>query len=229
MRRPLLNTLIAIAIVIPLLAADAPSPAVGDFTAQSDIGIVQPAGSATFDRAANKYTVTSSGANVWAKHDDFHFVYRKAPADLTITADVATSADAPGKIAHRKGGLMVREGLDADAPYVDVMVHGDGSIGLQYRTAKGEITTGVKTTLIAPATVRLERHGDTFTASAAPRPADPTARPTADAFKPIGSLTVTLNDPVFVGLAVSAHDAATTETATFSNLTFTEEKAPPAK
>ena len=41
---------------------------------------------------------------------------------------------------HRKAGLIVRAGQDADAPYADAVVHGDGLTSLQFRRTKGAIT-----------------------------------------------------------------------------------------
>lgn len=186
----------------------------GEFEAQADVGTVEPAGWAEFDKAAKQYRIKSSGENIWAKHDDFHFVYRKASSDMSITSDVELIGQ--GKNAHRKAGLMIREGLDADAAYVDVMVHGDGLVALQYRSAKGEATLDVKSSVKAPATVRLERHGEMFSAYAAPAAAKGAAE--GDKFVLIGSIKVAMKDPVYAGLAVTAHDAKVTEQAVFSNV-----------
>jgi TolB protein len=193
-------------------AADPPTnQTFGDFEAQADVGKVEPAGAAEYDRAKYQYTLKSSGENIWAKHDDFHFVYRKISGDCSLTADIALVGQ--GKNAHRKAGLMIRQSLDPDAPYVDVMVHGDGMIALQYRPAKGEITKDIKSKVKSPATVKLERHGDTFTVAVAPNADKPE-------FQPTGSIKLELKDPVCAGLALSAHDANTTETATFSSVTL---------
>src|SRR5438105_4458355 len=79
----------------------------GDFTAQADVGTVEPAGSAKFDKSASRYRIQSAGDNIWAKHDDFHFLYRNASGDTTITADVELLGE--GKNAHRKAGCMIRQ------------------------------------------------------------------------------------------------------------------------
>lgn len=186
----------------------------GLFDAQADVGTVSPAGTARFDKASGQYRVTSGGQNVWGTHDDFHFVYRKASGDMTLTADVTLAGESHGP--HRKGGLMIRQGLEPDAAYVDVMVHGDGLIGLQYRTEKGGQTADTKATVKAPATVRLERKGDTFTLYVAPigQSAD---KP--QAFERVGAVKAELKDPVYVGLAVCSHDAKASETAVFSGVT----------
>lgn len=191
------------------VAADAPGK-LGEFEASADVGAVNPPGTATYDAATKQYRLTSAGENIWNKVDAFHFCYRKVSGDVSITADVDLVG--AGKNAHRKAGVMIRQSLDADAPYVDVMVHGDGSIGLQYRKEKGGITAGTKPDVKAPVTVKLSRKGDTFTMWLGTR---------GQELKEAGAIEVKLVDPVYVGLALSAHDATTTETATFANLLIT--------
>jgi TolB protein len=203
-----------------LPAADPPTnQTLGDFEAQADVGKVDPPGAAEYDKTKNQYTLKSSGENIWAKHDDFHFVYRKLSGDCSLTADITLVGQ--GKNAHRKAGLMIRQSLDPDAPYVDVVIHGDGMIALQYRPAKGEITKDIKSKVKSPATVKIERQGDAFTVAIAPKTDKPAAEP---AFQPTGSIKVELKDPIYAGLALSAHDASTIETAVFTNVAMKDSK-----
>ncbi len=200
-----------IAVLLASLAVTADESKVGEFDGQADVGSEAPAGTGQFDKATGEYKVSSGGENIWGKHDDFHFVYRKLSGDVTLTADVTLVGE--GKVLHRKGGCMIRQGLEADDPYVDVVVHGDGSIGLQYRLAKGEITAGVKPAdLKTPATIRLERRGDVFTAYASPKGEKP------GEFKVVGTIKAALKEPVYVGLVLSAHDAKAVENAVFSHV-----------
>lgn len=187
----------------------------GIFDAETDVGTVTPPGSATFDKATQQYTLKSSGQNIWGKHDDFHFAYRKLSGDLVLTAEV--SFVGPDTHPHRKAGWMIRQGLEPDAAYVDAMVHGEGLISLQYRTKQGEITQGIQSPVSAPAIVRLERHGDKFEMYVAPKPEKADGEPK---FQLAGSVTLSLKDPVYVGLAVSAHDPKATETASVSGVTL---------
>ena len=175
-----------------------------------DVGKVELPGSAQALPDKAGYRITGSGANIWNKEDAFHFVARKLSGDLVFRMDVAWEGE--GKANHRKACAMVRQSLDADAPYADVAVHGDGLIALQYRKTKGGITLSVPTTIKAPATVKLERDGNVFTASVA-RQGQP--------FQPIGAVTVELTDPVYAGLAVCSHNATVAETAIFSNVALT--------
>jgi len=144
---------IALVILCGCAAIRAAEAELGEFDSQADVGTVEPAGSGEFDKTTKQYRIKSSGENIWAKHDDFHFVYRNATSDMSITSDVELIGQ--GNNAHRKAGLMIREGLEPDAAYVDVMVHGDGLVALQYRSAKGEATLDIKSSIKAPAKVRL--------------------------------------------------------------------------
>ncbi|HEY7115254.1 MAG TPA: hypothetical protein VH475_01640 [Tepidisphaeraceae bacterium] len=184
----------------------------GDFEAQADVGTVEPPGSATFDKSTGQYRITSAGANIWGAHDDFHFVYRKSAGDVVLlTADIAWVGQ--GKNAHRKAGCMIRQSLDPDSPYADIMIHGDGLISLQYRESKGGQTKEIKSETKAPAAIRLERRGDTFTAFVAPKKDGKPGE-----FHSVGSIKLALGEPAYAGLAVSSHEPKDQETAVFTRV-----------
>ncbi len=179
----------------------------GLFEAGDDVGQVSLSGSAQYDARTGQYRITGSGANMWGSEDAFHFVWRKVSGDLKLSTCI--TFEGSGGNPHRKGGWMVRKSLEADAPYVDAIVHGDGLTSLQYRTQAGGDTAEIQSPVKAPKAVRLERDGDLFTLSVAA--GDGT-------FQPVGSMTVPLGDPVYVGLAVCSHDATRRETAVFSDV-----------
>jgi hypothetical protein len=190
-----------------LLASSLRAVADDEFAAGVDVGKVELPGTTKVLPDKAGYRITGSGANIWAKADAFQFAARKVSGDLVFSMDVAWVGE--GKANHRKACAMVRQSLEADAPYADVAVHGDGLIALQYRKTKGGVTFGVQTPIKAPATVKLERDGNVFTVSVA-RKGQP--------FQPVGAVTVELTDPVYAGLAVCSHNAKESETALFSNV-----------
>ncbi|MCX7047836.1 MAG: hypothetical protein NTX50_20415 [Candidatus Sumerlaeota bacterium] len=190
-----------------LMPISAIAVGVGEFESAVDVGAIDLPGAAEFIPDKAQYRITGSGANIWGKEDAFQFVWRKLSGDLVFSMDVEWIGE--GKEKHRKACAMVRQSLDPDSPYCDVAVHGDGLIELQYRKAKGETTYGVRTPTTAPATVKLERDGDVFTVSVARK---------GESFQPVGAVSVALPDPVYAGLAVSSHNAKTSETAIFSNV-----------
>jgi len=179
----------------------------GEFDQATDIGVIEVPGSAVYLAEQGRYRISGSGANIWTTIDAFQFLWKKAAGDLVFSMDVGWEGD--GKVAHRKACAMVRQSLDDDSPYLDVAVHGDGLIEMQYRECKGGVSIGVRTPVKAPATVRIERDGDVFTASVS-KDGGP--------FQPIGAFALGMSDPVNVGLAVSSHDVKSLATAVFSNV-----------
>jgi len=181
----------------------------GIFEGTSDVGTIGHAGAVAFDSEIGEYSVTGAGANIWGTQDAFRFVYRKLTGDAALTASLRWKGE--GKNAHRKAGWMVRQSPDADSPYADAVIHGDGLISLQYRRVPGGPTEEVQAPVRAPATIRLERHADVFSLSVSRD---------GKVYQPVGSVSVTLTDPAYAGLFVCSHDDSTTETAVFSNVAF---------
>ncbi len=177
------------------------------FEGQTDVGPVARKGDARYDPDRKEYRLTGGGENMWGTKDAFHYAWRRLPGDLTLVAEVSFP-DKEGD-PHRKAGWVVRQDLEADAPYADAIVHADGLVSLQYRLVRGGPTLEVASPIRAPARVRLDRTGDVFTLSV--------SRP-AGTFQPVGSVSVTLADPVYVGLGVCAHDDEALATAVASGV-----------
>ena len=179
----------------------------GEFERSADVGQVSLPGSARFDSATGQYHITGGGANMWGTEDAFHFAWRRVAGDLKLSTKVAFVGT--GGDPHRKAGWMVRQDLDPDAAYVDAVMHGDGLTSLQYRAEKGGPTQEIQTPIKAPARLLLERDGSLFTFSVVD---------VDGVLYPVGSMSVSLGDPAYVGLAVCAHDDTRRETAVFSEV-----------
>jgi len=117
---------------------------------------------------------------------------------------------------HRKAGWMIRQDLEPDSPYVDAVAHGGGLISLQYRLTKGADTEEVKSTIPAPATLKLIRDGDVFSLYVSED---------GKKFESAGEVSLSLSDPVYAGLIVCSHNNAITETAIFKNVKMKQKKA----
>lgn len=179
----------------------------GLFTNQTSIG--NSTGAALFDPTSATYRLTGKGANIWGQADDFHYLWKQASGDIVLQAD--NQFEGPGTNPHRKVVLMVRQSLDANSPYADVAIHGDGMISLQYRSAAGQATRELRSTATAAgATFRLERHGDQFNMVI--------TKPGANPAQPPNLVTVPMKDPVYVGIGISSHEAAVEETSNIKNL-----------
>src|SRR5713226_2724121 len=120
------------------MAAPEAGTAVGIFEGHGDVGTVLHAGSVEYDAAKGTYTIAGSGENMWFGKDAFHFAWKQASGDVTLTADI--SFIGKGVQEHRKAVLMIRQRLDADSAYADVALHGNGLTSPQYREEKGAAT-----------------------------------------------------------------------------------------
>ena len=197
--------------VLGQISASGQGAALGEFDGRGDIGGPKIAGSATYDAKTQEYALSAAGVNMWAQKDEFHFVWKRMTGDFIIQARVELLGK--GVDPHRKVGLMVRPTQDADAPYVDGVVHGDGLTSLQFRRTKGAITEQVESTVKGADVIQIERKGQTYIFSAA-KFGDPfTTSEVAD---------VSLGDEVLVGLALCSHNPDVTERALFKDVRFTK-------
>jgi TolB protein len=198
--------------------SDEAAAAIGVFTNHQDVGSVARSGSVDFDPGARTYTVSGGGENMWSTRDAFHYVWKKASGDLTLTSDIAFIG--AGKEAHRKACLVIRQSLDADAAYVDVALHGDGLTSLQFRSSRGAATHEVQANVSAPRRLRIEKRGNYILMYLAAA---------GDALHFSGAaVRLAFTEPFYVGLGVCAHNKDVTEKATFSNVELeTARPAPP--
>ena len=96
----------------------------GAFTNSDDVGAPPLKGSAEFDAATGQYKITGTGTDIWAKADQFHYVWREMSGNFAVTATAKFLTDG---IAHRKAVIMLRKSLDTDSPFVHLAIHGDGT------------------------------------------------------------------------------------------------------
>lgn len=187
-------------------ALAAPSP-LGQFEDHGDVGAPKIAGSAAYNAVSQEYSLSASGTNMWAQRDEFHFVWKKMKGDFILQTRVELLGK--GTDPHRKLGLIIRTSLDADAPYVDAAVHGDGLTSLQFRRTKGAITEQVQSTVKGADVVQLERKGGTYVFSAAKY---------GEPFTPVEVKDIALGDDVLVGLFLCAHNPDVVERAAFRDV-----------
>jgi regulation of enolase protein 1 (concanavalin A-like superfamily) len=193
-----------------LLAASAlaQSGNLGAFTNSGDVGNPSRNGTTEFNASGGQYRITGSGANIWAKQDQFQYVWREMTGNFTVMATMrflGRGAD------HRKAGIMVRQSLDTDATYADVVIHGNGMPGLQWRSRQGEDTNAFDLPFDGPGTfkVRLVRTGVRIYMYLAKDGSE---------LKEIAHTEVSLRNPILVGLAVCSHQADASDTVIFSDV-----------
>lgn len=181
----------------------------GLFEGQNDIGNINNLpGGVVYNKAKKTYTISGSGVNMWFTHDAFHYVWKKVSGNISIAADIKWIGN--GVNPHRKACLIIRQGLEANSPYADVAVHGDGLTSLQYREEYGSLTREIQSNVKAPKRVLIEREGDYIFMSVAGK--DGKLHPAG------GSFRLKLNEPFYIGLGVCSHDSTVIEKAIFSNV-----------
>ena len=191
----------------------ASSGSIGPFDYETDVGGPLRAGSASYNAARAEYRIMGGGANMWGQTDAFHYLYRQASGDLTLTATVHFPQS--GGNEHKKAGWMVRQQLTPNSPYADVVLHASGLASLQYRLTEGGETQEIQSRISMPETIRLVRLGNSFSLWAARA---------GGSLELAGSVEVPLRDPVYVGLAACAHDPEALEEAVISNVSLLEFK-----
>jgi hypothetical protein len=170
------------------------------------------------DNGNGTFTMSSSGTDVWNNGDQFRFAYKSLNGDGSIVARVDSIANTN---VWAKGGVMIRQSIDPGSTHAFMPITAGGSgagngASFQRRlTAAGASTNddNAAPAVAAPYWVKVERKGNSFTGSIS---AD------GKTWKQLGTAqTITMTNPVLIGLAVTSHDAALTTTAEISNVSTT--------
>jgi Tol biopolymer transport system component len=182
-------------------------PAVGYFEATADIGAPAITGSTTHDAASQTYTLSAGGTNMWGARDEFQFAWRKMSGDFLIRTHVKFVGT--GTDPHRKIGVIIRKGLEADSPYVDATVHGDGLTSLQHRQVAAGPTATISAAITHADVIELKREGRRYIMGVA-KLGQPMVH--TEFYGP------DLGPDVHVGLFACSHNPKVKETATFTNV-----------
>jgi hypothetical protein len=180
----------------------------GPFTNATDVGGPAIQGATVYNASTGEFHITGAGANMWAKEDQFQYVYRQMTGNFTVSASLKFLGTGAG---HRKGGIIVRQDLDIDSKYAGVMVHGDGMPALQWRSDKGDITNTFNLPFDGPGefNIRMVRQGVRIYLYVGKNGAEA---------KEVVHTEVSFQGPVYVGLGVTSHDPKAKDTLVFSNV-----------
>ncbi len=208
------KTILLGAIALLTMTGFAAAEPLGLFTDHQDIGRPRHPGSASYDASTKTWRITAGGQNMWAARDDFHYVWKKMSGNVRATVDLkfVSPTPKPGDpgVLHRKGGIVLRESLDTDAAYVDVLRMGNEQMSIQYRETKGGLTHLIWINTPRQGTVRLEKVGDYAYVSVLGKD--------GKLVHAGGSFKLHIPGPYYIGLGVCPHDDNITETMEFSNL-----------
>ena len=178
-----------------------------------------PASTGSFvEGPVGTYTMTGSGADIWVVNgieaDEFHFAYKMLSGAGSIIARIDSVENTND---WAKAGVMIRETLDPDSAHAFACVTPANGVAMQYRPSTGGTSVNYNQTgVAAPYWVKLERSiSGMFTVSHSAN---------GTTWQPVTGSTpqnVPMGANVYIGLALTAHDATLTCQAVFSNVTTT--------
>jgi len=158
-------------------------------------------------------TVAGRGSSLWAS-DHLHFVYQEITGDFWVELEINSFGGSGGD--WRKGGLMIRDSLQSQAPRVMVnYAPGQGVLQFAYRQTDGggggnDFASNVSVSL--PVLVAVERRGNRFTAYYSTDGGVTWIQPTGGLG---GVVNVTMDGDPMVGMGVSSYDDSRTLQASF--------------
>lgn len=204
--------LLPVLLLLSSLHPFAQNASLGVFDNHADIGHPKNPGNAVYNAAAQEYSLTGAGYNIWFERDELHYAYKKIKGDFMLTANFAFVGK--GSNAHRKIGWMVRESLDDNAAQMSAVAHGDGLTVLQWRVVKGAFMRDPQDEIFAPKkgyqVLQLERKGKMMILRAAQ---------VNEPMQVIGMHEMPdWKEEIFAGLFICSHDSAVTENARVWNV-----------
>jgi hypothetical protein len=175
-------------------------------------GLPESVGSFSYNPAADIYTMTADGWDISGTADGFHYAFKRLSGVGSIQAQVLSVQNTN---EWAKAGVMIREDLDPNSAHAMTFVTPGQGVVFEYRPSKGADNVGAagqQTGITAPHWVRITRSGNTFTAEHSTN---------GSSWDTVGTpQTIPMAASVYVGLAVTSHDAALTCQATFSDVTI---------
>jgi hypothetical protein len=174
-----------------------------------------PASVGSFTEAPfGTYTITSSGTDITAQSDGFHYAYKMLTGPGSIIARIV-SVDNTDPWA--KAGVMIRETLEPDSAHALICVTPNNGVASVVRVSTGDDSfTSNQAGITAPHWVKLERDlAGNFTVF---HSADGSNWVSLEDFT---SQRIQMGANVYIGLAVTSRNAGETCQAVFSDVSIT--------
>jgi hypothetical protein len=165
------------------------------------------------------YTMTGSGADIWGTADQFHFAFKTLAGAGSIEAQVLSVQNTD---PWAKAGVMIRETLEAGSKFAAVYITPGNGCRFQARltadadaTSDTNVASSTQLAITAPYYVRIERDAaGSFRGYYSSDGANWQAMTW-------NAQSIPMSSNVYVGLAVTAHNAAAVCETKFSNVKTT--------
>jgi hypothetical protein len=157
------------------------------------------------------FTLVGSGADIYNTADQFRYAYQSGSGDCSVIAEVNSVSDTD---VFAKGGVMIRETLNAGSMFALAYMRPDDQVQFVWRSSTGGSASS--SSLVggtgSPKWVEIVRSGNTFSAYYKVNAGDPWTQ--------IGSSqTISMATGTQIGLAVTSHNTGSLCPAIFNNVT----------
>jgi hypothetical protein len=162
------------------------------------------------------YTMVGSGADIWDIADEFHYAYKTLTGVGSIVVRVQSVENTN---TWAKAGVMIRETLEPGSKHASMVVTPAQGVSFQRRVAADGASTDTTTAgIVAPQWVKIARDlAGNFTASYSAN---------GSTWTTLGTENIQMSAMVYIGLAVTSHDADLACQAVITNVTATGNVGP---
>ncbi len=183
-------------------------------------------GSASYDATTNTYEIQGGGLDIWNNADQFHFLYTTVSGDFVMECNMehdeserSTSTD-----EWIKGMMMGRQNLTAGSPNFGTRCRRDGQYSWQMRALQDGASSSDSNNRVTFTTEgyaedefprqRLVREGDEWSIFFRDDLGD------GEWIQVQSTQTLVMEDPILVGLAVTAHQVGSVQFTWFRDVTL---------
>jgi len=171
-------------------------------------------GQVTVTETGGKINLTGAGEDIWGTSDQFTYAYKTLAGDGSMVARVVSNGT--GTNTWAKGGVMIRDSLDGNSTHAFMAVTGGGGNGasFQYRDATGGTSASFdsQSVVAPPYWVKMERSGGNLTGYVSTD---------GKTWSKLSATFITMDEPVYIGLAVTSHVSGVDRTFQFDSVTTT--------
>ncbi|MBN2314312.1 MAG: hypothetical protein JXM79_10305 [Sedimentisphaerales bacterium] len=162
------------------------------------------------------YTMTATGADIWNAADEFHYAYKRLNGSGSMEVQVLSVQDTD---SWAKAGVMIRETLEAGSKFAAIFITPENGCRFQARAtanadaiADDAVASTTQTAITAPYWVKLERDASgNFRGYYSSN---------GTTWQPMtwNSQSIPMSSNVYIGLALTAHNANAVCEAKFSDV-----------
>ncbi len=182
-------------------------------------GLPAVLGGVVYNDANQSYKVTGAGTDIWNNSDQFEYAYKTLTGDGSMVARITGYKTNTGDSTWAKGGVMIRQSTYAGSAWILMAITNGSANGATFQwrqTTDGSCgnSDSAAPAKVPPYWVKITRTGNSVSAFYSADGKTWTQQGTAQ--------TITMTDPVLIGLAAGSHVNSTTpNTFTFDNVSTT--------